>query len=75
MGQSESYINKIENGNALSSMSVFFYICEYFGITPAQFFEDNIESPIAFKNTIDNLKLLSAQQLKHINAIIEDIKR
>ena len=56
-------------------MSVFFYICEYFGITPAQFFEDNIESPIAFKNTIDNLKLLSAQQLKHINAIIEDIKR
>ena len=30
IGQSESYINKIENGKALPSMEAFFYICEYF---------------------------------------------
>ena len=75
LGQSESYINKIENGNALPSMSIFFYICEYFGITPAQFFEDEIECPVTLKKTFENLKHLSSEQLEHINIIIEDIKR
>ncbi len=75
IGQSESYINKIENGVSLPSMSTFFYICEYFGITPAQFFEDTIECPEAMKTTFENLKRLSAEQLAHINSIIEDIKR
>ncbi|MBO5231334.1 MAG: helix-turn-helix transcriptional regulator [Clostridia bacterium] len=75
IGQSESYINKIENGNALPSMSTFFYICEYFGITPAQFFEDEIECPATLKKTFENLKCLSSEQLEHINTIIEDVKR
>ena len=75
LGQSASYINKIENGVSLPSMSTFFYICEYFGITPAQFFEDEIEDPEEMKRTIENLKLLSSEQLTHVNTIIEDIKR
>lgn len=36
LGQSESYINRIENGKMLPSMTVFFYICDYFGITPRE---------------------------------------
>ena len=43
IGQSASYINNIENGVNLPSMAVFFYICEYLGITPTEFF--NTESP------------------------------
>ena len=35
LGQSESYINKIENRRTLPSMAGFFYICEYFGIEVA----------------------------------------
>lgn len=42
LGQSESYINKIENKRAMPSMTGFFYICEYLGISPNEFF--NIES-------------------------------
>ena len=38
LGQSESYINKIENKKALPSMSVFFYICDFLGIHPKDFF-------------------------------------
>ncbi len=74
IGQSESYINKIENGVSLPSMSNFFYICEYLGITPAQFFEDSVENPETLQKTLENLKHLSAEQLAHINTIIEDIK-
>ena len=36
IGQNPSYINRIENGKAFPSMQVFFYICEYLGVTPAQ---------------------------------------
>ena len=34
IGQSEGYINNVENGVNLPSMTVFFYICEYLGVTP-----------------------------------------
>ena len=39
LGQSPGYINNIENGVNLPSMSLFFYICDYFGITPLEFFD------------------------------------
>jgi len=75
LGQSESYINKIENGISLPSMTVFFYICDYFGITPAEFFQEEIECPERLKTTFENLKHLSPRQLENINLIIEDIKK
>ena len=37
LGQNAGYINNIENGHNLPSMTVFFYICEYLGITPKEF--------------------------------------
>lgn len=45
LGQSESYINKIENKRTLPSMAGFFYICEYLGIEPRAFFDTDTESP------------------------------
>lgn len=44
--QCESYINKIETGRALPSMEMFFKICEYFDITPSEFFMDTAEPHI-----------------------------
>ena len=45
LGQSESYINKIENRRPLPSMAGFLYICEYFGITPGEFFDTGSAAP------------------------------
>ena len=43
LGQSESYINKIENSRAMPSMSGFFYCaCDYLGITPQDFFNTSL---------------------------------
>ena len=39
IGQCSGYISNIENGHNLPSMAVFFYICDYLGVTPAEFFE------------------------------------
>ncbi len=39
LGQSASYINRIENGKMLPSMGGFFKICDYLSITPNVFFQ------------------------------------
>ena len=45
IGQSAGYINNIENGVNLPSMTVVFYICEYLGITPKEFFDTETTNP------------------------------
>jgi len=73
LGQSESYINKIENKRTLPSMAGFIYICEYFGITPQEFF--NVESPAPQKSreVMSELEKLTASQADHVMLIIKDI--
>ena len=39
LGLSEGFINKIENGGSLPNMTNFLYICDYFGISPKEFFD------------------------------------
>ena len=73
LGQSESYINKIENRRALPSMQGFFYICEYFDITPREFFDKNINSPQFANELVSELGKLSKTQLEHILMIVKDI--
>lgn len=73
LGQSESYINKIENGKALPSMTGFFYICEYFGITPEQFFNFNVENPRLSDELKSNIEKLSPKQAVHILEVVKDI--
>lgn len=45
LGHSRGYINNISSGKALPSMTEFFAICEYFGITPIEFFDHGIRDP------------------------------
>lgn len=73
IGQNPGYINNIETGKALPSLTGFFYICDYFGITPAVFFDDSTNDPIIIDRIVDNLKKLNRNQLEHVEAIIKDI--
>lgn len=73
LGQSESYINKIENKRTLPSMAGFIYICEYFGITPQEFFNEGSPAPQKTKEVIQELEKLTSSQIDHIMLIIHDI--
>lgn len=73
LGQSESYINKIENKRTLPSISGFIYICEYFGITPQEFFDYDNKNPQTTKAIAENLQKLSPEQQSHILALINDL--
>lgn len=45
LGHSRGYINNISSGKTLPSMTEFLAICEYFGITPAEFFDEKHRDP------------------------------
>lgn len=73
LGQNGSYINQIENKKALPSLQGLFYICEYFGITPRQFFDEGDICPVQLAELVDDLKRLDAATLDHISAIVKVI--
>lgn len=52
IGQNAGYINNIESGKALPSMSSFFYICDYLNVTPKDFFDTEMENPILVKDVL-----------------------
>ncbi len=74
IGQSENYINGIENKHGFPSMQVFFYICDYFGISPKEFFDMDSTSPSKLKDITEKMKKLSAEQLDLVEKIIDNLK-
>ena len=73
LGQSESYINKIENKRTLPSFTGFIYICEYFEITPQEFFNEHAVAPQKLKEINKELEKLTPEQVDHILQIVKDI--
>ena len=75
IGQGEAYINNIENKKALPSMSGFFYICEYFNISPKDFFDIDSAVPEKLNEIIADMKALTPEQLANIARVIKDVKK
>lgn len=70
IGQSAGYINNLENHKGLPSMTVFFYICEYFGVTPMEFFDNGLQYPRSTRDIVKNLQALDEEQVNHLSSII-----
>jgi len=70
IGQNENYINHIENGKSMPSMQAFFYICEYFEISPKEFFDDEINNPVLIQSIINDLTTLDEKQISNISETI-----
>ena len=71
LGQSAGYINNIENGVNLPSMSTFFYICEYLGVMVG--IEDTIKGfRMILDGEVDNLP---EQAFLNVGTIEEAIEK
>lgn len=73
LGQNSGYINHIEKQQALPSLTVFFNMCEYFGITPVQFFDSDLKNPELIEKIMIDLKKLDKKQLQCLSTIIHDM--
>ena len=66
IGQNPGYINNIESGKSMPSLSGIFYICEYLGITPSEFFDIDSKNPTRLNDVIKDLKRLNDKQLENV---------
>ena len=75
MGQNPGYINNIESGKSMPSLSGLFYICEYLGITPKDFFDTDTASPSKANELYAIAKGLSNEQLDNLIALAKGLRK
>ena len=73
LGQANNYINNVENKKTLPSMQSFFYICEYLGVTPQEFFDEGNQNPTALNEFIAEAKKLDSKAMSYILGIMKEL--
>ena len=73
IGQNINYINQIENRKMFPSLQTFFYICEFLGVSPQEFFDADNAHPDQLSDLIADLKKLDADMLSYISKIVKAI--
>ena len=64
LGHSKSYMQSISSGRSLPPLSEFLYICEYLGVTPQAFFDEEQNEPARIQELLSVCKQLSEQDLQ-----------
>ena len=75
LGHSKSYIQGITSGRALPSMNEFISICDYFKITPKDFFDSNIDNPALIQELLNAVSDLHDGDIELLISIAEKFKR
>lgn len=75
MGHSKSYIQSITSGRALPSLSEFLYMCQYFEITPKEFFDTGIKEPLLVSKITELIQTMKEEDLTILLSIIQRLLR
>jgi len=75
LGQGAGYINSIENKKSQPSMHVFFYICDFFKITPKDFFDVGQNNPELLQALFDKLKTFNQEELESVGGVVDVINK
>lgn len=70
LGHSRGYIYNISSGKALPPLKEFFAICDYFGLTPAQFFDEGTQNPELIQKAVSGMKRLNEADLLMLLGLI-----
>lgn len=73
LGQANNYINNIENKKSLPSMQSFFYICEYLGVTPQEFFDEENTYPDMMQEFIAEAKRIDSKSFEYLLGIMKNL--
>lgn len=75
LGHSRGYINNISSGKSLPSLNELFSICDYFEITPAEFFDEPNDNPILIAEIKEELRDLEDEDMRLLLTIIKRLKQ
>ncbi|MBQ2777344.1 MAG: helix-turn-helix transcriptional regulator [Peptococcaceae bacterium] len=70
LGHSRGYVYNISSGKALPPLKEFLAICDYFEITPQQFFDDSSHYPELIQKAINGMQQLNENDLLLLLSII-----
>ena len=73
IGQSAGYINNIENGINYPSIALFFYMCDYLGVTPKGVVDIDIPHPGVARELLDAANKLDSGNLDLLIAIAKGL--
>ena len=75
LGHSRSYIQGIASGRSLPSIREFLQICDYLGVTPQEFFQEEYATePIPVQKVREGLRELNEKDLEAILILIDRLK-
>ncbi len=75
IGQNPGYINNIETGKSMPSLTGIFYICEYLKITPSEFFDMDATNPAKSQELLKVVKGLTSEQLDNLIALAKGLHK
>jgi len=75
LGHSRGYIYNISSGKSLPPMTEFFAICDYFGITPSEFFNQESRHPELIQKALEGLNQLNDTDLLMILGFINRLTK
>ncbi len=71
LGKNKSYIQNISSGRSFPSMTQFYEICQYFNITPQQFFDEELHNIPLYQDACDLLKQLDEDDMMTIIPLLK----
>lgn len=71
LGKSPSYINFLTSGKGFPSMENFFRICEYFEITPSEFFYTDVNNTFKIKKIYKELQRIHSNDIDTVLKTLE----
>ncbi len=75
LGHSRGYVYNISSGKALPPLKEFFAICDYFEITPQQFFDESTDTPELIQKAVEGMRKLDENDMLMLLGIINRLKR
>ena len=70
LGHSRGYVHNISSGKATPPMKEFFAICDYFDLTPQQFFAEGTQNPELIQKAVAGMKQLDETDLLMLLGLI-----
>lgn len=70
LGHSRGYVHNISSGKATPPMKEFLAICEYFELTPQQFFDEGTQNPELIQKAVNGMKQLNEDDMLMLLGII-----
>ena len=70
LGHSRGYVYNISSGKSLPPLKEFLAICDYFEITPQQFFDDSEQNPELVQKALEGIRQLDEKDLLMLLGLI-----